>query len=71
MLRGHRSSFENEDLIQLRTIFVAACEQLKVGWTNDRAPVREHIANLIMLMACGGERDPHVIQRRLMLHMQN
>lgn len=68
---GPRSSFENEDLVQLRRIFVAACEQLRVGWTTDRAAVREHIANLIMLMACGGERDPHVIQRRVMLHLQN
>lgn len=66
-----RSFFENEDLIQLRRVFVESCDQLEIGWTADRAPVREHIANLIMLMACGGERDPRRIQRRVMLYLQN
>ncbi|HEX2840757.1 hypothetical protein [Hyphomicrobium sp.] len=70
MVYAPRSFFENEDLIQLRQVFVESCDRLEIGWTVDRAPVRERIANLIMLMA-RGESDPEIIQRRVMLYLQN
>jgi hypothetical protein len=64
MLRGACTFFDNDDLIQLRRILDAACSQLGIGKAAD-ALVREHLANLIMQMACLG-RDPQEIQDNIL-----
>jgi hypothetical protein len=65
MLRGAYPFFENDDLVQLSRILDAACSQLAIGGAAVRPLMREHVANLIMQMACRGERDPQEIQNNL------
>ncbi|HYD15158.1 MAG TPA: hypothetical protein VEA77_02030 [Hyphomicrobium sp.] len=65
MLRGACTFFDNDDLVQLRRVLDAACSQLVIGKAAD-ALMREHLANLIMQMACRG-RDPQEIQDNILV----
>ena len=69
MLNGFKSFFDNSELAQLRGTLEAACSELDINWSTEHAPVREHVASMIMRMAGNGERDPLVIQRRVVMRL--
>jgi hypothetical protein len=69
VLNGFKSFFDNNELVQLRGTLEAACGELNVNWSAEHAPVREHVASLIMRIAGNGERDPLVIQRRVVMRL--
>jgi hypothetical protein len=60
--------FENDDLAELRKIFVRLCNALSIEGPR-RAAMREHVANLIIQLACAGERDPACIEQRVNHHL--
>jgi hypothetical protein len=65
MLLSRRSYFDNDDLVQLTQAFDAACGDLAVAAECvRRAPLREHIADLIMRIACAGESNPATIRHQ-------
>jgi hypothetical protein len=64
MLRSRRSYFDNDDLIQLAGALDAACDDLAIGECVRRSPLREHVADLIMRIACAGERNPTLIRHQ-------
>ena len=64
MLRYRRSYFDNDDLVQLTQAFDAACVDLAIGACVRRASLREHVADLIMRIACAGERNPIIIRHQ-------
>jgi len=69
VLNGFKTFFDNSELVQLRGTLEAACGELNINWSTEHAPVREHVASLIMRMAGNGERDPLVIQRRIVMRL--
>jgi hypothetical protein len=69
VLNGFKSFFDDRELMQLRGTLEAACGELNIDWSAEYAPVREHVASLIMRIAGNGERDPLVIQRRVVMRL--
>jgi hypothetical protein len=69
VLNGFKSFFDDRELVQLRDTLEAACGELNIDWSAEHAPVREHVASLIMRMAGNGERDPLTIQRRVVMRL--
>jgi hypothetical protein len=64
MLSDAHSYFTDDELSELKKIYLAACRELGIDLSASHGPLRERVASLIMEFARAGERDSDTIRMR-------
>lgn len=65
MLPDPHCYFTNDELSELKTVYLAICRELGIDTSADLGPLRERVASLIMDFARAGERDNDTIRRHV------
>lgn len=63
MLSDPHSYFTNDELAELKTVYVAVCDELGIDLSAGHGPLRERVASLVMDLARAGESNKDVIRR--------
>jgi hypothetical protein len=66
MLPDPHGYFTNDELSELKAVYVALCNELGIAASSDLDPLRERVASLIMEFARAGERDSAAIRRHVL-----
>ncbi len=62
MLPDKHSYFSNDELIELKKIYLAACRELGIDSSANHGPLRERVASSIMELARAGERNSDMLR---------
>lgn len=60
--------FENEDLVELHRVFLRVCKAAAIE-APHRAPLREHVADLMIKLVSAGEADAAGLEQRVLQHL--
>lgn len=66
-----REDIHRLDLISLRQVFDAACEELGIGMQSLDVALRERLVQCILRLARQGERNPEALQKRAVIYVRN
>ncbi len=66
MLSDPHSYFTNDELSELKTVYLNVCRELGLDRSADLGPLRERVASLIMDFARAGQRDNDSIRKFVM-----
>ena len=70
-ISGDRADPGRLDLINLRRVFDAACDELGIGVHSLDVALRERLVQCILRLARQGELNPEALQKRAVLYVRN
>ena len=70
-ISADRAELTRLDLISLRRVFDAACDELGIGMHSLDVVLRERLVQCILRLARQGEVKPEALQRRAVLYVRN
>jgi hypothetical protein len=70
-ISADRAELTRLDLISLRQVFDAACDELGIGMLSLDVALRERLVQCILRLARQGESNPEALQKRAVLYVRN
>jgi hypothetical protein len=70
-MTADRAESTRLDLISLRSVFDAACDELGIGMHSLDVALRERLVQCILKLARQGESNPEALQKRAVIYVRN